>query len=324
MVAAPPETPSYLTHDEELIAELARRLGTRTVLRGEARRIKLRESIRAALSRDDHRAIVVADRDAQNNFLRPALLVKDDQIEPPESEAWAERLKIVREAIQAALPSIGRLDLTHHDRFSWVGTGWFVAEDVIVTNRHVATEFAMGSPPHAFRLNAAKMPIACELDMHREHGNLEPRSVTIRRVLWMAPDDDTSLDVAFLQVDKGLGTPPIPLRSTVARVGERIATVGYPGWDGNRNDILEMAAIFQGIYGFKRVSPGYVLAAADSHFCHDCTTLGGSSGSAVFDLATGAVVGLHYSGRYMQTNYAVPAHRIAELLATHVTAESVA
>lgn len=152
MVAAPPETPSYLTHDEELIAELARRLGTRTVLRGEARRIKLRESIRAALYRDDHRAIVVADRDAQNNFLRPALLVKDDQIEPPESEAWAERLKIVREAIQAALPSIRRLDLTHHDRFSWVGTGWFVAEDVIVTNRHVATEFAMGSPPHAFRL----------------------------------------------------------------------------------------------------------------------------------------------------------------------------
>jgi endonuclease G len=324
MVAAPPETPSYLTHDEELIAELARRLGTRSVLRGEAKRIKLRDSIRAALSRDDHRAIVVADRDAQNNFLRPALLVKDDQIEQPESKAWADRLEPARAAIEAVLPAIGRLDLTHHDRLSWVGTGWFVAEDVMVTNRHVAVEVALGSPPYTFRRNAAKTPITCEFDTHHEYGNDEPRSITIRRVLWMAPDDDTSLDVAFLQVDKGRGVPPIRLRSTAARAGERIATIGYPGWDGYRNDILEMAAMFHGIYGVKRVSPGYVLAAADDHFSHDCTTLGGNSGSAVFDLASGVVVGLHYSGKYMHTNYAVPAHRIAELLVTHVTAGSTA
>ena len=48
---------------------------------------------------------------------------------------------------------------------------------------------------------------------------------------------------------------------------------------------------------------------------HDATTLGGSSGSAVLDLATQKVVGLHFRGKFRQTNYAVKASIIKDLLA---------
>ena len=39
---------------------------------------------------------------------------------------------------------------------------------------------------------------------------------------------------------------------------------------------------------------------------HDSSTLGGNSGSALIDVATGRVVGLHFAGRYLEANYAVP------------------
>ena len=44
---------------------------------------------------------------------------------------------------------------------------------------------------------------------------------------------------------------------------------------------------------------------------HDSSTLGGNSGSAVIDIETGTVVGLHFAGRYLEANYAVPTHELA-------------
>ena len=40
-------------------------------------------------------------------------------------------------------------------------------------------------------------------------------------------------------------------------------------------------------------------------FKHDCSTLGGNSGSSVIDLETNQVIGLHFGGRYLQGNSAV-------------------
>jgi endonuclease G len=48
-----------------------------------------------------------------------------------------------------------------------------------------------------------------------------------------------------------------------------------------------------------------------SAVAHDCTTLGGNSGSAVIDVATGLVVGLHFGGEYVVANYAVPSWELA-------------
>ena len=44
---------------------------------------------------------------------------------------------------------------------------------------------------------------------------------------------------------------------------------------------------------------------------HDCSTLGGNSGSAVIDLDTGEVLALHFGGLYHQKNYSVPSSELA-------------
>ena len=45
---------------------------------------------------------------------------------------------------------------------------------------------------------------------------------------------------------------------------------------------------------------------------HDCSTLGGNSGSAVIDVNSGDVVALHFAGEYLKQNYAVPMADLAE------------
>ena len=44
---------------------------------------------------------------------------------------------------------------------------------------------------------------------------------------------------------------------------------------------------------------------------HDCSTLGGNSGSAVIDLDTGEVLALHFGGLYHEKNYCVPAFELS-------------
>jgi endonuclease G len=47
---------------------------------------------------------------------------------------------------------------------------------------------------------------------------------------------------------------------------------------------------------------------------HDCSTLGGNSGSVLIDLATGRAIGLHFAGRFLEANYAVPSALVADRL----------
>ena len=58
----------------------------------------------------------------------------------------------------------------------------------------------------------------------------------------------------------------------------------------------------------KRLQPGRAVtySAKFSALEHDCSTLGGNSGSPVVDLETHEVIGLHFGGRYGVGNYAVP------------------
>src|SRR6516165_11707527 len=49
------------------------------------------------------------------------------------------------------------------------------------------------------------------------------------------------------------------------------------------------------------------MAPSEGATRHDCTTLGGNSGSVVLNLSTGEAVGLHFAGLYQETNYAVRA-----------------
>jgi endonuclease G len=63
----------------------------------------------------------------------------------------------------------------------------------------------------------------------------------------------------------------------------------------------------------KRLAPGKLTVVRDDLLQHDCTTLGGNSGSVVISLATGDAVGLHFGGNFHETNFAVPAPVVASL-----------
>ena len=81
--------------------------------------------------------------------------------------------------------------------------------------------------------------------------------------------------------------------------------MGYPAWDGRRNDPAEMRKIFGEIFEVKRLQPGEMTGLTGKVFKHDCSTLGGNSGSCVVDLETHQVLGLHFGGRYLEGNTAV-------------------
>jgi endonuclease G len=248
---------------------------------------------------------------------RPSLIVQDNSfIVPPDPPVWRERLEPVRPHIEQLLPAVGRIELKRLPEDVHIGTGWLVAEDVVVTNRHVAAFFAQGSGRTAIlACDGWGQPVPAQIDFHEEHQRTAAAEHTIVQVLWIEELDEHLPDMALLKV-RGAGLPaPIVLRDKLPSPGEDvIAVIGYPAWD-SRNDLALMQRLFEDIYGVKRLAPGYIMTPGEGFvFEHDCTTLGGNSGSVVLDAASGEAIGLHYAGEFGIRNRAVRAERIKSRL----------
>jgi hypothetical protein len=100
--------------------------------------------------------------------------------------------------------------------------------------------------------------------------------------------------------------------------GRNIVAVGYPAQDW-RSDLALQDRIFRGTYNVKRLQPGALRQRANirsfanlvNAVTHDASTLGGNSGSAIIDVETQQVLGLHFAGEYLKANYAVPMFELA-------------
>jgi V8-like Glu-specific endopeptidase len=235
---------------------------------------------------------------------RPAILIQDGKFFPPPAK-W-QILEAVRDKIQDVFRSVGRIELTGHPRYDWVGTGFLVADDVIMTNRHVAQEFCrQGSKGWKFEAG-----ITGRIDWIEELGASVSAEYAIESIIGVHPKYDLALFRIARAGGNGAGAlKPLAVaaKAPAALIGRQIYTVGYPAEDGRRNDPDQMRRIFSGIYNVKRLQPGE-LRAFDKPariLVHDCSTLGGNSGSCVVDLQTHQVVGLHFGGRYLQGNQAV-------------------
>lgn len=236
---------------------------------------------------------------------RPALLVLNgDFIEPPAE--WSV-LTNSRAAIKESIARVGRIEVTGHPNLDWVGTGFLIGPDLVMTNRHVAVEFARQGPGGWTFVSGR----SCSVDLLREIGNPSRLEFAVTGVVGVHEADD--VDLALLRVEpaaeNGLPSPlPVAAVAPVDLVGRAIYVVGYPAWDGRRNEPESMRRIFMDVYNVKRLQPGVTMAAdrPAAVMRHDSSTLGGNSGSPVFDLASHAVIGLHYGGRYGVGNYAVP------------------
>ncbi len=220
-----------------------------------------------------------------------------------------------RTKLLAAIPSIGRVEVPGHPQLPYAGTAFVVGDDLLMTNRHVAEIFCNGL---GVRNLAFRSGHRAGVDFAQEVIPREPVFLEVHRVVLIHPH----WDMAVLRVS-GLrpGHPALKLGVTPPdELAERdVAVIGYPAQDP-RNDLSLQNQIFRGIFDVKRLQPGKLKSReriVDSFgnnvhiVIHDASTLGGNSGSAIIDVGTGEVVGLHFGGRYLKANYAVPTFELA-------------
>lgn len=256
---------------------------------------------------------------------RPVLFIENGRpvktgasLDGLEAETLADDVIAASDMLATRLMSVGRIDVRlSSGKTAHLGTGWFVANDVIVTNSHVAREFAERSGTKfqfkTFR-DGRQIESLLNTALESEDQAVPHRVFDLSEVLFIHPNEQSE-DIAFFRVKWPEGTTspgPILIKRRVEEES-KVCVLGYPG-RGSTKDIPDqewMDEIFQRRYGIKRVSPGLVTEVQGITVLYDSTTLGGHSGSVVLDLATGEAVALHHSGIYEKSNYGLGAGTLA-------------
>lgn len=214
-----------------------------------------------------------------------------------------------------AIPSVGRIGLPGQQRIPYAGTGFVVGKGLIMTNRHVAEIFARGLGDRGIIFKSGWQ---ADIDFLRERGRPERDVAQVRGIRMIHP----FWDMALLEVEGLDAHPPLTLslKDATALDGHRVAVIGYPAYDPERNDVAVQNQLFSNTYQVKRLQPGQLGRPLNTASfqklvpaaTHDCSTLGGNSGSAVIDLDNGEVLALHFGGRYLETNYCVPTFALSQ------------
>ena len=239
-------------------------------------------------------------------FGRPALAVRNGSFGAP-PVGW-EVLEQHREDIERTIDATGRIEVVGS---GMLGTGFLVAEDLVMTNRHVAQQFCR----QAADAWVLKLGVVPQVNWLGEHLRDAQATFPIAGVAAIHPVHDLAL--LRLGTAKGASLRPAPLRLASRPPGEAnsraLYCVGYPMKDHTRTPPEVLLRIFADAFGVKRLQPGELLSLdpARQQLAHDCTTLGGSSGSPIVDLETHAVLGLHFGGT-RQENHAVALWQLAE------------
>jgi endonuclease G len=247
------------------------------------------------------------------NGLRPSFDIAMDSYDNLPA-VW-QPLNDQRSAMQPLIRGIGRLNLSGHPSLPYAGTGFVVGDQTIMTNRHVAEFFVEGAGGGA---SLHFTPgITASLDTKQEVASIEAVVLDITQPVIILDD----WDAALLRVNSlPAGIKPLPLAATDpgASANRMAAVIGYPAMDP-ASDLTQQLQIFRGVFNKKRMMPGRLMGRRQvqsfgkqvNSLAHDCTTLGGNSGSAVIDVDSGLVVGLHFAGDYLIANYAVPSWELA-------------
>ena len=284
----------------------------------------------AALKKDGSAALSNAQTQALHAFVhllaRPALRVVDGAV-PAIPQSW-DRLKTAHDSVIRRIRGVGRIDTSERRH---LGTGWFVAEKLLLTNRHVAGGLC-GLDPHGDPAWLDKLPAAVVTANALWDKDPSQRAVWDPAEAPSAASTATGtitkirkchrlLDMALLEVTGVANSKDLVLRMhaspPAAIEGHEVYLAGYPGVTPPHGVSPQVAALLfrdATSSGLKRVSPGQMVAlvedlpiAADKpRGSHDGSTLGGSSGSPVIDFDNHRVVALHYKGYYGDANFAVP------------------
>jgi S1-C subfamily serine protease len=240
----------------------------------------------------------VAALQAVIRAMRPSVLSRQNTVEPlpaeadpvfPDWTAFAAR-------IIPHLYTVGRVDRkpTGPKAPDSFGTGFLLSPELFLTNHHVVTKITDGTD--------IIDPGTVEVRFVQEYGAPDEPAVPVLGVYGFHADEDAAIlrlaHSAVLESRKPLSWSTSPLVD-----GANVVVVGYPFSDG-RNPLF-VDTIFGGKLGVKRLAPGEFIGTKRGALFHDCSTLGGNSGSPLVDMATGAVVGLHGDGAFLARNEAV-------------------
>lgn len=235
--------------------------------------------------------------------LRPAIVLKNGTFPASVAHPW-QQLETHRDGIQRTAERVGRIEL-HNDPEGrpFGGTGFLVGPGLVMTNAHVAKLFAAadGAGRWTFVQGRAGLDFRDSPD-----GQLARYEVT--DVVGIHPAKDLALFHVQSTVDGRPLPSPLVLGSKPPEnvPGQQVYTVGYPAWDPYA-DPHALRVVFGDIYNVKRLQPGAIMSFHEQRrvFRHDCSTLGGNSGSCVVDVGTNLVLGLHFGGLYLKYNEAV-------------------
>lgn len=303
------ELKEKLKPSDELIETQKKRLGLETAALVDDNKKLTREGARlleTIVRPEAHPVLLI-----QNNALSFEMLSTRT---PDTGTTWLARLREREGAINTAIPAVGRVEVDNHPDYTWVGTGWLIDSALIVTNRHVARAFARrGADGFTFRAGLDGVSMGCTLDFLEEYERSSEITFKVDSVAWIS--DHADVDVAFLRLREDARTLPTPIALSEAPEPDAfVATIGYPARDNRIADQRLVRLQFGDVYEKKRLAPGQLMSVDGDEVAHDCSTLGGNSGSVVLDLRSGQAVGLHFAGQWMTANYAVSSTKLQSLL----------
>lgn len=240
-------------------------------------------------------------------YARPALFVQEGRM--GSVPAFWNTLEDQREDIELVQRGVGRIELLGHPEFDWAGTGFLVNDTCLMTTRRTVEIFAERGDGDQWQFRPGNSAWMNYRSQHQRVATAQYRIRSIRGV-------HERYDLALLDVE-----PPQPMNGAPAPLvlaaepppnleNRPVYMIGYPVRDARRSEPEPITRIFRDVYNVKRVQPGTirgVMPFREIHLLqHDCAMLGNSAGSPIIDLETHQVLGMHVSGRYLETGSAIP------------------
>jgi S1-C subfamily serine protease len=240
-------------------------------------------------------------------FMRPVPFVKNGELPAlsantePTFPEWAN----FRTHVKPFLRSIGRIDMRPNQK---LGTGFLVGDDLLITNRHVFKLMTLGTM--VLDKEATVVRFGQEYQVVPDEQELPILELV---------GQHQSLDMVLLKVEKrnfADGRKPVEIEAEQVEDGEPVVAVGYPSSDSRNPHLLNL--LFGGTFDVKRAAPGQLIAHAPQTILHDCSTVGGNSGSPIFSMKTAKVVGLHRDGFFLHHNEAIDSISLQAFVSQHV------
>ncbi|MCQ9376299.1 serine protease [Methyloversatilis sp. XJ19-13] len=258
------------------------------------------------------------------------LICKDSLWAPKDPVKWIDRFSLQRKNLVDSGRSVGLVLLNNRP----AGTGFVVGPKHIITNFHVLKSIAvLDEAKGVWTIRpGAKIIFDVEYALGKgaecESPN-KPRAYFLNAVFALPRESDDDLAIIMTSSDQMYPRPLDVVEKPIDRYAGNmiVAVIGYPGPPADMT-VAEQIEFFQTPdkitpqFHYKRISGGFTgieKVGEDGFFVHKANTAGGNSGSPLFDLEDGSVVGIHVEGknRFQDTlgyNRALVSARVNRLL----------